>query len=171
MESKTKLPAYTFLTISIIISILTKELNLLDPESFPLANFILNKIRVISFILASSLFIWRGIYFIRAQGYQHKYLAELVLGLFFVTAVSSTLYMSNEIGTQTLQIISVDSQFEDLKMREQILEIEQNTSIVQRGMLTWIGLGLISILLGLIWPIVNASNKSEETNQKPKTAF
>ena len=171
MESKTKILAYTFLAIAGFIFLLTKGSQLITSENSPLIYFILNKIRVITYMLASSLLIWRGIYFIRKKGYQHKCLAELILGLFLAIAMISALYMTSEFGSKTLEIIVSDTQSLDHKIQEQILQIKENIAIIERGIIMWIGLTVFTVLLGLFWPIVRSSNKSEEPIKNPRAAF
>ena len=108
MEEKTKFLATVFIAIAMVISLLTKSTSLISSENFPALYFYLNKIMTIAFLLASSLFIWRGIYFMKANGYRHVYLGSLALGTFIVIINMSTLFIQKEIGSSSLELFAVN---------------------------------------------------------------
>ncbi|MDD3592485.1 MAG: hypothetical protein PHO65_07585 [Sulfurovum sp.] len=110
METKTKYLAYTLLLISIFINLLftrlTPEFLILKPLTNPQISVIIQYIYSICFLLATALLIWRGIYYWRKQGYQHKFLLELIMGLFLSISTISMSYMTKYLLEQTLQVPS-----------------------------------------------------------------
>jgi len=204
MEAKTKILAITFIVIAATISLHTKNTGLISPENHPTLYFFLTETESIASLLASSLLIWRGLYFIRANGYRHIYLGNLAFGIFIAVATTSVLFMQKEIGYTTLQAFSFDLSSikqkewnaliaqnvyisegsileyngttfkpnpEDIKLRQKLVAVQQNTDRVILSIYFWIALVLGSVLLGLLWPYNRLPNKAEEPIKNPRADF
>ena len=72
----------------------------------PAVKSFIHNVYSISFLIASGLFIWRGIYYWRKQGYRHKNLAELLMGLFFAISLIGALYATRELGVQSMHMLT-----------------------------------------------------------------
>jgi len=138
MEAKTKILAITFLAIIGIISLLTKNTAFISFENHPTLYFFLTKVMSIASLLASSLLIWRGIYFIRANGYRLIYLGNLAFGVFIAVAMTSVLFMQKEIGHTTLQAFSVD--LSSIEQKEWNALTAQNVYISEGRILEYNGI-------------------------------
>jgi hypothetical protein len=143
METKTRYITYLLLFVSIFLHILLNhlapEFSILKPLENPQISQIIRNIYSICFLLASGLFIWRGIYYLRKQGFQKKFLFELLMGLFLSISITSMLYATKELGERTLQVLSGYKDKELTDKRELNDLIAQDTYIMEGRILKYNG--------------------------------
>jgi len=180
MESKTKNIAFTSLFIFFLIDILISDRFGWSPIITPTRE--IHNIKSVFYMIAESLFIIRGIYYLRSYGIKKQFIFELLLGLFLVISSFSMLYLTKHLGDKffsnyKLDINATDNPLgqqyianniyvikgesvilngsafvpskDDIKMREQYIEISSSMEIIKQGLYNVTGITLLSILLGL----------------------